>query len=190
MRLAAVGFGAAMAITAGLAVPAHAANSGVYGTTFVDGAGAVTDDFGDHFDELGHSLCDGCPNSSKETEITKLWQNILWADGYLFDARDGHFGSRTAAATKEWQRDHGLTADGYVGDKTWDKADDKLRWSYENKLVMYPGEYRDYSLLFARGNSYTTGMQDGGAYQFRTIRAYGNGADVTSIYGGRIDFYQ
>ncbi|MFJ9060120.1 hypothetical protein [Streptomyces sp. NPDC102409] len=39
---------------------AHAANSGAYGTTFEDGDAAATDDFGDHFGELGNSLCRGC----------------------------------------------------------------------------------------------------------------------------------
>ncbi|MEV0175800.1 peptidoglycan-binding domain-containing protein [Streptomyces sp. NPDC050803] len=189
-QLAAVGLGAAMALTAALAVPAHAANSGVYGTTFVDGDSTVTDDFGDHFNELGHSLCDGCPTSGTETELTKLWQNILWADGYLFDTRDGFFGPRTAAATKEWQADHGLTADGKVGDDTWSKADNQLAWGYENRFVVYAGEYRDYMLIFSRGNSESTQTQDGGAYKFETVRSYGSGADVTYIYGERIDFYK
>jgi peptidoglycan hydrolase-like protein with peptidoglycan-binding domain len=34
---------------------------------------------------------------------------------------DGDFGPRTEAAVRQWQRDHGLAADGIVGPKSWAK---------------------------------------------------------------------
>ena len=33
---------------------------------------------------------------------------------------DGDFGTTTERLVKEWQKEHGLVADGIVGDKTWD----------------------------------------------------------------------
>lgn len=35
-------------------------------------------------------------------------------------AADGHFGSSTETAVKEFQRSRGLTADGKVGKATWE----------------------------------------------------------------------
>lgn len=70
-----LGVPAAALSTVLIATPAQAvpANSGAYGTTFVDGAGTLTDDFGDHFDELGHSLCNGCADSN--TDLVLMWQS-------------------------------------------------------------------------------------------------------------------
>jgi peptidoglycan hydrolase-like protein with peptidoglycan-binding domain len=45
-----------------------------------------------------------------------LWQKVIGV------APDGKFGPATAAATKTWQAQHGLTADGIVGPKTWTTA--------------------------------------------------------------------
>ena len=36
---------------------------------------------------------------------------------------DGIFGAKTATAVKIFQKQYGLTADGIVGDKTWEKLD-------------------------------------------------------------------
>ena len=43
----------------------------------------------------------------------KVWQIIIGA------AVDGNFGSGTESMTKTWQGNHGLTADGIVGAKSW-----------------------------------------------------------------------
>lgn len=43
----------------------------------------------------------------------KVWQIIIGA------AADGNFGSGTERMTKTWQGNHGLTADGIVGAKSW-----------------------------------------------------------------------
>ena len=42
---------------------------------------------------------------------------------------DGDFGSGTEKAVKNFQKEHGLTADGIVGKDTWKKRD------YEEKSV-------------------------------------------------------
>lgn len=47
-------------------------------------------------------------------KAVKVWQTIL---GNV--TIDGDFGSRTHAATVAWQKTHGLTADGIVGQCTW-----------------------------------------------------------------------
>jgi peptidoglycan hydrolase-like protein with peptidoglycan-binding domain len=47
----------------------------------------------------------------------KSWQQVLIDSGYAMTA-DGIFGSKTDAATRDWQSKHGLTADGIVGPAT------------------------------------------------------------------------
>lgn len=51
----------------------------------------------------------------------ETWQRRLRELGYTI-AVDGQFGPMTAAATKVFQRDHGLAADGIVGPKSWGAA--------------------------------------------------------------------
>lgn len=46
----------------------------------------------------------------------RMWQCIL----QIFP--DGIFGADTEARTESWQKEHGLTADGIVGKKTWSKG--------------------------------------------------------------------
>lgn len=50
-------------------------------------------------------------------ESVKEWQRIV---GGI--AVDGSFGPATVTATKNWQKAHGLTADGVVGPQTWGTA--------------------------------------------------------------------
>jgi len=57
---------------------------------------------------------------SRGAAVTTL-QNKLKAAGFNPGAADGHFGPKTLAAVKAFQRAHGLTADGVVGPKTWNK---------------------------------------------------------------------
>ncbi len=46
-------------------------------------------------------------------DAVKIWQVIVGA------TVDGNFGAKTEAATKEFQKKHGLTVDGWVGAKSW-----------------------------------------------------------------------
>lgn len=65
----------------------------------------------------GHpTLQKGCTGSD-----VKELQEILVAQGYDLGSAgaDGDFGSKTEAAVIQFQKDHSLTADGIVGDKTW-----------------------------------------------------------------------
>ena len=53
----------------------------------------------------------------------KVLQTLLIAGGCSCGSAgaDGDFGSGTDIAVKEYQRNHGLTADGVVGAVTWGK---------------------------------------------------------------------
>ena len=54
-----------------------------------------------------------------DTSATILWmQELLKELGYYAAECTGHFGSKTQAAVKLFQADHGLTADGVAGSKT------------------------------------------------------------------------
>ncbi|MET9422143.1 MULTISPECIES: peptidoglycan-binding domain-containing protein [unclassified Streptomyces] len=164
LGLLAAGLSALLTVT-----PAHAAypgNSGAYGTTFVDGDGALTDDFGEQYGELGNSLCYGCGNSTN-TDIVKLWQSILASEQLLsIDAIDGQFGPATRDATKAWQQRYGLGADGMVGDATWGKADDRLYWGSDN--AVYYDSSRVGEVRLFRGDS--SKYRDGGAYHLGRVR--------------------
>ncbi|HZH15666.1 MAG TPA: peptidoglycan-binding protein [Archangium sp.] len=54
-------------------------------------------------------------------EPVRALQNRLNQLGFNVGAADGSFGPKTEAAVKAFQRAHGLTADGVVGPKTWNK---------------------------------------------------------------------
>ena len=61
----------------------------------------------------------------KGSEVFSV-QSILKAEGYKGDngkilALDKSFGGNTEYAVKSFQKANGLTADGIVGSKTWDK---------------------------------------------------------------------
>lgn len=143
-------------------------------TTAVDGGDALTDDWGDHYGELGNSLCNGCGDSNG-TDLVFMWQSILYAEGYLSKSGvDGYFGSGTESATKKWQARAGLSADGKVGSGTWGKADDRLRWwrdSAGNYAVRYYAVETDGYVRFYRGDKTYGG---GGGYSMFLIS---NGSD-------------
>lgn len=53
-------------------------------------------------------------------EYVLAWQKFLNMSGYPCGIEDGIFGKNTRLAVIDYQRDHGLTADGIIGSKTWD----------------------------------------------------------------------
>ncbi|MCC6758457.1 MAG: peptidoglycan-binding protein [Candidatus Omnitrophica bacterium] len=64
-------------------------------------------------------------NYAKNSEILRVkvapekLQEALKAAGYYNGTVDGKLGTGTKAAIKKFQSDHGLKADGIVGEKTW-----------------------------------------------------------------------
>ncbi|HEY9409571.1 MAG TPA: peptidoglycan-binding domain-containing protein [Jiangellaceae bacterium] len=167
-------------------------NAGVYGTSFVDGADAVTDDFGDHRAELGNSLCYGCADS-QNTDLVIMWQSILYAEGYIspWDI-DGQFGPKTRDATKNWQRKYGLVADGIVGNATWSVADNKLDAQWETSEILYAardatGRVRGWVAFYRGADS-----NDDGAYDLRSASV--NTGSWTTVYfassNDRINFFR
>lgn len=119
-RVAVPAIGAALAIGINVTIATPAAASGSYtGRAFVHGTGAVSDDFDD----------EGVTNvtTHRNSNVACLWQTILWANGYLPSSGvDGVFGDQTDAATRNFQRDKGLSADGSAGRNSWTKAGDTL----------------------------------------------------------------
>lgn len=133
---------------------------GSYSSSYVDGGGTLTDDWSENFEDIGNSLCNGCGNSWN-TDVVHMWQAILVSEGFLSESGvDGKFGPGTAAATRKWQARYDLKADGWVGDDTWNKADDRLRWRDSGGSVVYLG--REGKVWFHRGGHYQS--YDGGAY--------------------------
>ena len=53
-------------------------------------------------------------------EAVRVWQAIVGV------SVDGDFGYNTDKATKAWQKENGLTADGIVGKRSWSKGMDEL----------------------------------------------------------------
>ena len=53
--------------------------------------------------------------------FVRVWQSIIKV------TVDGIFGRKTDIATRNWQKAHGLVADGIVGPKTWSKANELPR---------------------------------------------------------------
>ena len=61
--------------------------------------------------------------SGSSGRYVEAWQEILSnIPGFDNSIGRGSFDDRTLAATKQWQSDHSLTADGIVGPKTWGAA--------------------------------------------------------------------
>jgi hypothetical protein len=136
------------ALTGGivLAAPAGAAPSHGY----VQGAGAVTDDWGDEGIFSRSDISVGW--------AVGLWQAVLYADGANesdgtdFDLADidCQFGPNTERATINWQRTHNVDDDGEAGPVTLGRADNKLSVSSTSTdpTVQYNGDRFD--LIFDR----------------------------------------
>lgn len=69
----------------------------------------------------GPNTLAGCPTIRQGAQggITALLQEFLNYWGYPCGAADGIFGANTKAAVIRWQADHGIAADGVVGQITW-----------------------------------------------------------------------
>jgi peptidoglycan hydrolase-like protein with peptidoglycan-binding domain len=169
-------------LATGPAQAAYSINSDAYSSSFVDGDGTLTDDWGEQFGELGNSLCYGCGNSNN-TDIVVLWQSILAAEELLtLGDIDGQFGPKTRDATIAWQKRYELSADGKVGDATWGKADDRLSWQ-TNSMAGYTASYQSGAVMFYRGD--TSKYRDGGAYKLYRVYRHDHARD----FGGyRIQF--
>ena len=67
----------------------------------------------------------GKSDHAKNDEILRVnvspekLQQALKAAGYYNGAIDGKLGNRTKVAVSKFQKDHGLKADGVVGERTW-----------------------------------------------------------------------
>ena len=155
-----------LGVMAGGVAHADSGNVGAYSSAYVDGSGALDDDWGEHRSDLGGNLCSGCANSWN-TDTVLMWQAILVAEGFLsYSDLDGRFGAGTAAATKKWQARYGLTADGRVGANTWGRADNNLRW--DDGFVRYIGRSGK-TVIFERG---WVASSTNGAYDLLGIDVY------------------
>ncbi|MCP2328554.1 hypothetical protein HDA40_007061 [Hamadaea flava] len=163
--LLAVTSAVAIAASLTIAVPAQANTS----EGFIAGAGVLRDDWGD----------EGTISSSSHrfSGATLLWQWILWADGtketdgtaYDVADVDCDFGPNTTQTTKNWQRDHNLSADGVVGTNTFAKANTFLTAPYGEGewSVWYTGKVHTVYLMRRLGastytNAYVILNQTGG----------------------------
>jgi len=121
---------------------------------YVAGSGTVTDDWGDEGEMA--------TNAHRYSGATGMWQWVLYADGATesngtaFDESDidCDFGSNTTAATKSWQRSHGLDDDGRAGPNTLSKADNNLVGLYNNTQVRYVGKAHTVWLAYTDGPYY------------------------------------
>ncbi|MEU9481845.1 peptidoglycan-binding protein [Streptomyces sp. NPDC048191] len=76
---------------------------------------------------------------TRRSDVIGLWQSMLWADGYL--ARSGvtcTYDEATAGATRVWQSNHHLSADGIVGTATWGAAEQRI--AATGPWTVYQGE--------------------------------------------------
>src|SRR4051812_47246476 len=89
---------AAAAFVGGCAAPAAS------GHDYVTGTGPPSDDWNTEYvsgTEHAHS------------DLAALWQALLWADGYLKHWQvNCRFDATTTSATRAWQSNHGINADG------------------------------------------------------------------------------
>ncbi|MEU0823113.1 peptidoglycan-binding domain-containing protein [Streptomyces mirabilis] len=131
----------ALAIAGGVAAETTPASANTSQGYISAGTGAVTTDWAGE-GNLSTS-------SHAHSNATALWQAVLWADGNLTRTSqiDCRFGSATRDATRAWQRAHSLARDGIVGNKTFSKADNKLKLdslsSPSTYVVHYDGSQHD-----------------------------------------------
>ncbi|MFD8260184.1 peptidoglycan-binding protein [Streptomyces griseoluteus] len=111
----------------------------------VKGEGALADDWSDEPRLV--------PKHTPRSDLVGLWQAVLWADGYL--ARSSvncTYDTATVQATRVWQSNHGLSADGIVGPVTYGFAGRRL--VLLSPWTVYRGEVRDLPLRRGRKGAY------------------------------------
>jgi hypothetical protein len=65
--------------------------------------------------------------SSNSTYVTAV-QSEIKGEGYFSGCLDGVYGSATATGISNFQSSRGLTPDGLVGNQTWSKLEDGLKY--------------------------------------------------------------
>ncbi|MEV5601686.1 peptidoglycan-binding domain-containing protein [Streptomyces sp. NPDC052299] len=139
----------ALALAGALTISTPASASASSG--YISGTGSVLDDLND----------EGPLHYGDRSGAVAVWQTILWNDGYLgpyaADAVDCSFGADTLAATKKWQKAHGLTADGVPGKNTFTKAGKYLKDAgtniYGQRIIRYDSPQSSYRPLADRDAS-------------------------------------
>ncbi|MGW7526528.1 peptidoglycan-binding domain-containing protein [Streptomyces sp. NPDC054783] len=125
-------------------------------------------------DRRGGLLLAGGPAATQQlavgrtprSDLVGLWQSVLWADGY--SARSGvtcAYDEATADATRAWQSNHHLSADGIVGPVTWGAAEERIVPA--GQWMVYQGERHDLPLALDRGGVYEV-YDSGRFHQLRT----------------------
>lgn len=99
------------------------------------------------------------------SDLAGMWQSVLWADGYLSQPHvTCRYDSATAVATRVWQSNHQLLADGIVGPATFAAAGERL--SPRPPWTVYRGQL--YDLPFHRHDTGYYEVWDVG--RFRRLR--------------------
>ncbi|GHG25155.1 peptidoglycan-binding protein [Streptomyces filamentosus] len=96
------------------------------------------------------------------SNVTAMWQQILWADGFLaWSDIDCQFGATTTAATKKWQTKYGVAggADGIVGQNTLNRAALHLSGAEgTGNRIVYNGRYDGRKINMTRTDDGRWGM--------------------------------
>ncbi|MFE9699142.1 peptidoglycan-binding protein [Streptomyces sp. NPDC006270] len=133
--------------------PAKAADPPV-DRVYVSGSGDPADDWRDE-GMLGEDL-------PLRSDLAALWQTVLWADGYLGRADiDCRFAGETPRATRVWQSNRKLGADGIVGPLTLARAGERL--VEREGEVFYRGAEHTVSFRRAPDGRYL--VEDDGSYK-------------------------
>ncbi|MEU6535352.1 peptidoglycan-binding domain-containing protein [Streptomyces sp. NPDC047000] len=77
---------------------------------------------------------------TRRSDLIGLWQSMLWADGYSARSQvTCTYDRATADATRTWQSNHRLSADGIVGPATWGAAAHRIVPA--GPWLVYQGEH-------------------------------------------------
>lgn len=102
------------------------------------------------------------------SDVVGLWQSVLWADGYSArSAVNCTYDAAAVGATRVWQSNHHLSADGIVGPATWGAAQERI--APAGPWLVYQGERYDLPLRVGRDGAYE--VYDAGRFdRLRTDR--------------------